>query len=124
MGDAVSMGKKRGPYPFSCSMSGTLNPTNEQCAVPSSSARGDATPKSGHRVGTPLIMACCPSAAGTQRPLRLRQWIATLLFGVQPTDATTLLVVVTTILLVAAVACGLPAWRASRLSPSVALRYE
>jgi putative ABC transport system permease protein len=46
------------------------------------------------------------------------------LFGVQPTDATTLVAVIATITLVAAVACWLPAWRASRLDPSVMLRED
>ena len=44
----------------------------------------------------------------------LNRLIASLLFGVQPTDATTLVAVTATIGLVAAIACGLPAWRASR----------
>jgi putative ABC transport system permease protein len=50
--------------------------------------------------------------------------IATLLFGVQPTDPTTLAAVTMTITLVAAVACWLPAWRASRLDPNVVLRTD
>jgi len=50
--------------------------------------------------------------------------IAALLFGVQPTDPATLGVVTVTITLVAAVACWLPAWRASRLDPSVVLRTD
>jgi ABC-type antimicrobial peptide transport system permease subunit len=50
--------------------------------------------------------------------------IATLLFGVRPTDPTTFVVVIMTITLVAAVACWLPAWRASRLDPSVVLRAD
>jgi predicted permease len=50
--------------------------------------------------------------------------IATLLFGVRPTDPTTFVVVIMTITLVAAVACWLPAWRASRLDPNVVLRAD
>jgi predicted permease len=50
--------------------------------------------------------------------------IASLLFGVQPTDPTTLTAVVMTITLVAAGACWLPAWRASRLDPNVVLRAD
>jgi ABC-type antimicrobial peptide transport system permease subunit len=50
--------------------------------------------------------------------------IATLLFGVRPTDPTTFVVVIMTITLVAAVSCWLPAWRASRLDPSVVLKAD
>jgi ABC-type lipoprotein release transport system permease subunit len=46
------------------------------------------------------------------------------LFGVQPTDFTTLAAVMTTITLVAAGACWLPAWRASRLDPHVVLKAD
>jgi ABC-type antimicrobial peptide transport system permease subunit len=54
----------------------------------------------------------------------LNRLIASLLFGVQPTDPITLIGVVATISLVAAIACWLPAWRASRLDPNVVLRAE
>ena len=50
--------------------------------------------------------------------------MASLLFGVQPTDAATMAGVVATISTVAAVACWLPGWRASRLDPNVALRTD
>ena len=50
--------------------------------------------------------------------------IASLLFGVEPTDAATMATVIATISLVAAVACWLPAWHASRLDPNVVLRTD
>ena len=50
--------------------------------------------------------------------------IAGLLFGVQPTDPATLGAVTVTIALVAAIACWLPAWRASQLDPNVVLRTD
>jgi predicted permease len=56
--------------------------------------------------------------------LGLNRLIASLLFGVEATDPATLIAVVITITLVAAVACWLPAWRASRLDPNVVLRVE
>jgi predicted permease len=54
----------------------------------------------------------------------MNRLIASLLFGVQPTDTTTMVAVVGTITLVASVACLLPAWRASRTDPNVVLRDD
>jgi putative ABC transport system permease protein len=62
--------------------------------------------------------------AGLAGALGLNRLLASLLFGVQPADATTLAAVIATVTLVAAVACGLPAWRASRLDPNVVFRDE
>jgi putative ABC transport system permease protein len=56
--------------------------------------------------------------------LALNRMMASLLFGVQPTDPATLAAVTATIALVAAVACCLPAFRASRLDPIVVLRGD
>jgi ABC-type antimicrobial peptide transport system permease subunit len=50
--------------------------------------------------------------------------IASLLFGVQPTDTMTIAFVIGTIVAVAVLASWLPAWRASRLDPNVVLRGE
>jgi len=54
----------------------------------------------------------------------VNRMIASLLFGVQPTDAATIVVVIAMLTMVAAVACWLPAWRASRLDPNVVLRAD
>ena len=62
--------------------------------------------------------------AGIAGGLVLSRLIASLLFGVQPTDPATLVTVVGTITMVASVACWLPAWRASKLGPNVVLRQE
>jgi predicted permease len=62
--------------------------------------------------------------AGLAGALGLNRLIASVLFGVQPTDPTTLAAVITTITLVAAGACWLPAWRASRLDPNVVLKAD
>ena len=53
-----------------------------------------------------------------------RQLIASLLFGVEPNDVSTVAAVMTAIAAVASVACGLPAWRASRVDPAIVLRAE
>jgi putative ABC transport system permease protein len=54
----------------------------------------------------------------------LSRLIVSLLFGVRPTDVLTFAAVVATMIVVAAVASLLPAWRASRLDPVAALRAD
>ena len=71
-----------------------------------------------------LALTTIGIAAGLAGALGLNRLIASLLFGVQPTDATTLTVVTATVMLVAAIACGVPAWRASRLDPNAVLRDD
>jgi putative ABC transport system permease protein len=56
--------------------------------------------------------------------LAVNRLIASLLFGVQPTDMVTIAFVIATITAVAVAASWLPAWRASRLDPNVVLRDE
>jgi putative ABC transport system permease protein len=63
-------------------------------------------------------------AIGLAGALGVNRLIASLLFGVQPTDIVTIAFVIATITAVAAVASWLPAWRASRLDPNVVLRDE
>jgi predicted permease len=71
-----------------------------------------------------LVLTTIGVVAGLGGAFALNRLIASLLFGVQPTDPVTLVAVVATITLVAVVACWLPAWRASRLDPNVVLRSE
>jgi predicted permease len=61
---------------------------------------------------------------GVASALGVSRLIESLLFGVRPTDAATIVAVVATMTVVAAIACGLPAWRASRLDPVVVLRAD
>jgi ABC-type antimicrobial peptide transport system permease subunit len=53
-----------------------------------------------------------------------RQAIAGLLFGVEPADATTIAAVTVVLGLVSLAAAWVPAFRASRIDPIQALRYE
>jgi ABC-type antimicrobial peptide transport system permease subunit len=71
-----------------------------------------------------VVLTTIGIVAGLAGAFALNRLIASLLFGVQPTDAPTMVAVVATITSVAAVACWLPAWRASRLDPNIVLRQD
>jgi predicted permease len=71
-----------------------------------------------------LHLAAVGVVAGAGSAFLLNRLIASLLFGIGPADAMTFATVIPTIALVAVVACWLPAWRASRLDPTVVLRAE
>ncbi len=52
------------------------------------------------------------------------RFLETMLFGVSRLDAVTYVSVVALLALTSAVACWMPAWRASRLDPNVVLRAD
>jgi putative ABC transport system permease protein len=72
--------------------------------------------------GTKLILA--GMVIGVLGALALTRFIASLLFGVSATDASTFVGVVLFLGVVALVACWIPARRAMRVDPMIALRYE
>ena len=69
-----------------------------------------------------LFMTGTGLAAGLAGALGVNRLFGSLLFGVAPTDPGTLAAVTAAIAAVAALACGIPAWRASRLDPNVVLK--
>ena len=78
----------------------------------------------GHIMKQGLTLTVVGIVVGLVGAFALNRLVASLLFGVKPTDLTTMTAVVGTITLVAAVACWLPAWRASRVDPNIVLRAE
>ena len=71
-----------------------------------------------------LALTAVGLAVGLAGATALGRLMASLLFGVQPTDPVTMGAVAATIAAVGAVACALPAYRASRVDPVVVLRDE
>jgi predicted permease len=71
-----------------------------------------------------MILVAIGVAIGLAIAIGAGRLVASLLFGVVPNDALTMVLATIVMVLVAAVAGYLPAWRASRVDPMVALRYE
>jgi putative ABC transport system permease protein len=75
-------------------------------------------------VGEGVLLATAGIAVGLAGALALTRLLANLLFGVTPTDPATLAAAVLLLASIAAVASYLPARRALRVDPAVALRAE
>ena len=75
-------------------------------------------------LGQGMRVALFGIAAGVAVALAITRLLSTLLFEVRPTDPKTFLLVAMMLMLVALVACYLPARRATRVDPLVALRDQ
>jgi putative ABC transport system permease protein len=71
-----------------------------------------------------LRVAVIGVAIGAGVALVAGRFIAPLLFNITPKDPTVFAVVAVTLLATAAVASLVPAWRATRVDPNVALRTD
>jgi putative ABC transport system permease protein len=74
------------------------------------------------RNGLTLVLAGI--TIGIAGALVLTRFLTTLLFGVTPTDGVTFVVVSMIFFVVAVIAALIPALRATRVDPLIALRYE
>ncbi|MDE3137400.1 MAG: ABC transporter permease [Acidobacteriota bacterium] len=77
-----------------------------------------------HVLGEGLRLVGVGAAMGLVAAFALTRLMRSLLYGMSPADALTYAGVVLLLLIVALLACALPALRAARVDPNVALRYE
>ena len=75
-------------------------------------------------VGQGLRLALLGALIGTVGALGLTRYLRTLLYGIGPTDLITFAITPALLVVVAVVACYVPARRATRIDPMVALRAE
>jgi putative ABC transport system permease protein len=71
-----------------------------------------------------ILLTMIGAAIGLAGAFALTRWMSTMLFGVTASDPATYVIVLFVALVAALLACSIPARRATRVDPLVALRYE
>ncbi len=75
-------------------------------------------------VGQGVVITLIGVGVGLAASLALTRFLSSLLFGVSAIDAVTFIAVSIVLVVVSLLACYLPARRAMKVDPMVALRYE
>jgi ABC-type antimicrobial peptide transport system permease subunit len=71
-----------------------------------------------------ITLTLIGAAIGLAGALALTRWMSSMLFGISASDPITYAIVLLLALGAALLACSIPARRATRVDPLIALRYE
>jgi putative ABC transport system permease protein len=77
-----------------------------------------------HVMGPAIVMSMLGILVGAAGALATRQLVASLLFGVTATDPVVMILVATLVLVTGTLAAAIPALRATRIDPAIALNSE